>query len=525
MKGQLLLTYFFLSCTVLSMVSCNEIGSVKFEESPSRDGGISSGDYSDDEIGYAPISFTGITSVTNKTDSSLTLNWGSHPDALVYFIFNTTNGISVAGIAQNQSDNSFELTGLSPGSFYKFRVRIMTAEGKYDANENDIEVTMNSSPNTPTAISRVTPRIASDDNATPSYKVTGVKARDYVTLFSDSTCSTKVSSDVQVPDEESEVTLSTNALPVGTYTLYTATRNSNGNYSNCIASGSAYEVLAACPTGYIRVKANPSVGTNNDFCMAKYEMKNVGGVPTSEAAGTPWTTTVSQTNAISLCDSLNTPPASNYALMSNEEWMTVARDIEAVDSNWYDPATGEETSVNSGLINRGHSDNDPASAISADLDDDEGFSGTGNLATQDPEQKRTHMLSNDKIVWDFAGNAVELTSWTVTCGGGDCKKAYSQLNNPNADLFSFREINLLDRRIGENGDDEMLPATYSPTTSSLDSTNGIGQYFFGSYNYGGVAVRGGRYNDGAAAGIYSLNLYLAPADTLTGVGFRCVYHF
>src|SRR5680860_1634600 len=53
---------------------------------------------------------------------------------------------------------------------------------------------------------------------------------------------------------------------------------------------------SACPTGFIPVPGSGTYGTN-DFCVMKYEAKNVGGVATSQAALTPWVN-ISQTAAI-----------------------------------------------------------------------------------------------------------------------------------------------------------------------------------------------------------------------------------
>ena len=37
-----------------------------------------------------------------------------------------------------------------------------------------------------------------------------------------------------------------------------------------------FVVQTTCPTNYVRVPKNPAVGTNDDFCIAKYEMANDG---------------------------------------------------------------------------------------------------------------------------------------------------------------------------------------------------------------------------------------------------------
>lgn len=45
---------------------------------------------------------------------------------------------------------------------------------------------------------------------------------------------------------------------------------------------------SVCPTGFALVPFNSTVGTHADFCVAKFEMKNVSGAATSQASGQPW---------------------------------------------------------------------------------------------------------------------------------------------------------------------------------------------------------------------------------------------
>lgn len=50
----------------------------------------------------------------------------------------------------------------------------------------------------------------------------------------------------------------------------------------------SYREPLDCPEGFIEVPGDERFGTN-DFCVMKYEAKNVGGIPTSQASGSPWT--------------------------------------------------------------------------------------------------------------------------------------------------------------------------------------------------------------------------------------------
>ena len=139
------------------------------------------------------------------------------------------------------------------------------------------------------------------------------------------------------------------------------------------AGGQAYSPLSctvdwACPAGFIPVCGNPVLGTS-DFCVMKFEAKNASGVATSQAAGTSWQ--LGPANAYSACNSLTaTNFDGDFALISNREWMTVARAVEAVASNWSGGVVG------SGHLARGHSDGLPLSYLAVTSEDDP-WNGTG----------------------------------------------------------------------------------------------------------------------------------------------------
>jgi len=155
----------------------------------------------------------------------------------------------------------------------------------------------------------------------------------------------------------------------------------------------------SCPTGYIKVPGNQTYNLS-DFCVAKYEMKKGSdGKPISQAAEEPWVE-ISRTEAISACESLG----SKYHLITNDERMTIARNIELVTANW---STGV---VGNGYIYSGHNDIDPFNALVASTDDSDGYYGTNNTSGN---QRRTLSLDNGNIIWDFAGNVVQWCSDSI----------------------------------------------------------------------------------------------------------------
>lgn len=177
------------------------------------------------------------------------------------------------------------------------------------------------------------------------------------------------------------------------------------------------------PSGWVRVPGNSTYSTS-DFWIMKYEAKcalaaspTTGltspdtGYHTYSNSGTACTSgnarivaslqsgypiaNISHDTAKAYCASLG----SEYHLMTNEEWMTVARNAEAqVAANW---TTG---STATGALFSGHNDNVPANALTASSDSDP-YYGTGNVSASN--QKRTFTLSNGSVIWDIAGNVYE----------------------------------------------------------------------------------------------------------------------
>ena len=164
-----------------------------------------------------------------------------------------------------------------------------------------------------------------------------------------------------------------------------------------------------CPANYILIPALAPY-TTSSFCVAKYEMKNVGGVATSQASGTPWVeiprgdlpTTAG--GAWKACRDLGHSSGSGYDLISNAQWQTIARNLEGVGWNWSSGTVG-----NSSGMSRGHSDHSPSNSLAASTDDNDSCTGTGqtcDLSTWS-DQRRVHRLSNGSYLWDIAGNAWE----------------------------------------------------------------------------------------------------------------------
>ena len=260
-------------------------------------------------------------------------------------------------------------------------------------------------------------------------------------------------------------------------------------------------ITKTCPYGFIVVPGSSTYGTS-DFCVMKYEAKQVGATttPISTAAGTPWVS-ISQTTAIT--NSANVASCTGCHLISEAEWMTIAQNVLSVASNW---STG---TVGSGYIYSGHNDNNPANALAASANDNDGYFGTNNTTGN---QRRTLTLTNGEVIWDLAGNVYDWTAGTV-------QTPIVQPGITSAG-YAWREWTA----ITNSG---TLPISISPASTGLagastwNTTNGVGSIYSSSDEVGLRGfIRGGNWNYGSIAGVLSLYLLNGPGYTSTNFGFR-----
>lgn len=266
-----------------------------------------------------------------------------------------------------------------------------------------------------------------------------------------------------------------------------------------------------CPEGYLLISANSSVGVPSDFCVMKYEARNVNGVPLSQPDGSPWHN-ITAVDALTACQAVG----QKFDLISNAEWMTIARNLESVDSNW-----------ENGKINRGWS----AWRV------EDGFQNTTTAPSSLPSClfnqskdtcastgqhsfRRTHKLSNGEEIWDFSGNVYEWVDWII-----ESNNIANYTLAPTGCPQGWKEIPAMIASCHGQTPDLGNPANgashlVSPSNTNLTSKQFIGQINGGS---GGAAMRGGHWKSGAFGGIYSLILHDPANLAVSGVGFRCVY--
>ncbi len=276
-----------------------------------------------------------------------------------------------------------------------------------------------------------------------------------------------------------------------------------GSSPTACASHLAYSP-PTCPTGFIVVPGDSTYGTS-DFCVMKYEAKNVSGVATSVAAGSPWTNTDvewsdAKVYAEDACEGCH--------LITEAEWMTIAKNVASVASNWTGGAVG------SGMLYNGHNDNAPISGVpltGSSTDDNDGYYLTGNVAPS--SQRRTLKLTNNETIWDFAGNAAE---WVDASIGAGLQPGWA-----GEVIFNQKDWN--DATINWNG----LAYNSRPVSTGLtgaatwDSSKGIGELYSNlGYASSRVYIRGGAFDHGDTSGVFALKLHYGTTGYCVHFGFR-----
>jgi len=257
-------------------------------------------------------------------------------------------------------------------------------------------------------------------------------------------------------------------------------------------NGVEYSSSSSCPTDWI--------DSGYGFCVMQYEARNVGGVATSSASGVPWVN-VNQTQAAGYCSALG----NGAHLITNAEWMVLARDIEAAASNWSGGAVGSGNLARGWAANTSYGDTWTNTAVASITGSsclyNTGADACGSTGTF--LYRRTHTLSNGQTIWDMSGNVYEWTHDICTSGTGT---GYWQ----GAGWIEWTDSTLSDYE----------KITAGPI-GAYTADNGAGRYYGCSANGNGF-LRSGHWDNGSYAGLFILGLNAAPTFSSTSVGFRCV---
>jgi flagellin-like protein len=236
--------------------------------------------------------------------------------------------------------------------------------------------------------------------------------------------------------------------------------------------------------------------TSSPFCVMKYEAKDdlsgncatgdTTGCPNSSVTGTPWTN-INQTGAKIECESLNTGTG-NYHLITNAEWMSIARNVEQQDNNW------NSTSVGTGSLKQGNNGVDLPGVS---------YNGAGPENSSDGvNETGSFVLSNSEVIWDFTGNVWE---W----------------NNDSINMHTEIDGNY-DAGHWDTQTNTTFRLNAGPSNSTWGELEGMG-YVYVWYPIVNLFLRGGSWGSETYGGVFSLDLNQGPTTSVANFGFRCSY--
>jgi hypothetical protein len=217
-------------------------------------------------------------------------------------------------------------------------------------------------------------------------------------------------------------------------------------------------------------------------------------------------------NAITYCKN------ASWHLVTNNEWMTVARNVETVSANWCNKdgtGCGYSPGAPGKILVNGHNDSSPNYALPESTDDKPCFGTTTdgtNVCGDKSSQKRTLTLTNGEVIWDLAGNVWQWIDAeiarkdeprTIVPGEGNLRWTW--------------------------GEFQTVPYSndYSSSNPAWNSTQGIGKI----YHYNSIGdkdttlytyIRAGNWRHGYDSGVFTI--HMSPVASKTGiddVGFRC----
>jgi len=323
-----------------------------------------------------------------------------------------------------------------------------------------------------------------------------------------------------------------------------------GWFQNFALKWGRLDAPKSCPTGFIAVPWNAEF-MQPWFCVAKYEMSYESGTtPNSNRWATDWNTIkysstgvlvsqawlypiaeITQIQAIAECKRIA------GHLITNNEWMTIARNIEYNWSNWnswqvgngglYKGIVAETNSLSSlWCFTADSNGSHMRSYVSTPLSSDTTKWGANKW--NDCDSKRQHKLNNGEVIWDLAGNIMEHVNGRNTIEG-----ANYQTMNPNVcwltgevwNQYSYTHNDSTDTLIQCVFTNGFSYANLWPKTLNLNAHNWIGRIF--TYNNSTTSdrifLRGGNAVGNENSGLFSLSLnwdsYVYDRD----VGFRCAY--
>ena len=318
----------------------------------------------------------------------------------------------------------------------------------------------------------------------------------------------------------------------------------------CVMKYDAKAAYISNPTVGLQPKlGDPCSGESNGHAYGTYKNNGPSCAVTSQnnkqvvstASGFPIAyipeTGSGSDNAKSYCDHMG------WHLITNAEWMTIARNIELVSANWCNPngtGCGAQPGTKGKILANGQNDkhNEASaggsgfdSALIASQDDSQACFGTttdgSNTCGGIGSQKRTLTLSNGEVIWDFAGNVWQWVDGTVM-RKDEPKSATNGILDTGWTLSDFAPGSL-PSVITDNGQSSSLGYdSFRPSNSTWNANNGVGRI----YHYSSASdtdttlytfIRGGNWKHGTDDGAFTMHLTPTPDTTnINDVGFRCI---
>lgn len=295
-----------------------------------------------------------------------------------------------------------------------------------------------------------------------------------------------------------------------------------------------------CPDGYILIPGSADYKTS-DFCVMKYDTKcsnpdpkcvTSEGVYKNNEAGCECTgkyKVVSTADGAPITfipeDDGTITSAKVYCqnigahLINNSEWMTIARNVEQVPANWCNQ-NGTNCEAAPGtpgkILANGHNDSAPNRALPEGPDNQPCFETTtdgSNVCGGISSQKRTLILSNGGVIWDFAGNVWQWIDAVVPRKD----EPRSIIPNSGGNGWVWAEFTT----VPYNND-------FDPSNPNWTAKQGVGRI----YHYNSVGdtdptlytyIRGGNWRHGYDSGAFTIHMQPIPGKSgIDDVGFRCV---
>ncbi len=278
----------------------------------------------------------------------------------------------------------------------------------------------------------------------------------------------------------------------------------------------------ACPEGYVHVPGDPLFGTS-DFCVMKYEAKydctgdgdgdtaTTCSAPADSGDGVDYRDlTFDSSNVVSTANggpivhithdqAVNACPEGAH-LITNDEWMTIARNAARQGANWADGVVGSTVGSGGGLYRGNVGNNDSV-----------GYNGATPEYGTGRDSKAELVLSNGETIWDLSGNVRQhvrrdaedtLTTELPSDGGEDGWRWIEH-----TDIVDYGELSY---------------DIIRPFDSSHNADYGMGRvYTYNGTTSGRVFIRGGGWGGTSNAGALTLHLLWGTGTQCLTVGFRC----